>query len=1413
MPEEIQLKPDYIFEVSWEVCNKVGGIHTVVATKAKTLKKDYGDRLIMIGPNVWKGTEENPEFTENKFLFKTWREHAANEGLKVKIGKWNIPSSPIAILVDFSPLYIKKDEIFTDLWVKYRLDSLTGAWDYIEPALFGYAAGQVIDCFYRYHLNSTDKIIAQFHEWMTGGGILFLKDKAPQVATVFTTHATVLGRCIAGNGLPFYGNFENYNPDTVAKDFNVIAKHSLEKTAAKNADCFTTVSEITTRECIKFLDKKPDFITHNGFDISIVPDLSSFDNKRKEAREKLFRVAEALMGEKFDRNSLLIIKSGRYEFKNKGLDLFIDSIANIKNNAALPVKVIAFIFVPAHQTGPRKELLNRMEHPAEQKPIAGEILTHNLQGIGTDPIMQRIITDKLNNLPGDGVNIIFSPTYLDGKDGVFNLSYYDILIGFDLAIFPSYYEPWGYTPLESMAFHIPGITTSVSGFGTVISNILNHPVDAIQIVNRTDDNDKAVVNAISNYIIEFSKKTEEEIKEIRSEAATLSKMFSWSNLVKHYFSAYAFAIQNSLARKDMFRYKPQAEPAIISDFVPENKPVWRNISIQFDLPNVLSALKKLSKNLWMSWNYQAEELFEYIDRYKWELYKHNPLSLLQSLSLERIKELANDKPFLKELNTVEKQFDKYMSSSTGSKQPLIAYFCMEYGLTSYIKLYSGGLGILAGDYLKEASDQGVNMIGIGLLYKYGYFKQIFSIHGDQMVEYDAQNFMDMPLQAVNNPNGERLILSLTLPGRIVHAHVWKLDVGKAPLYLLDTDLKANSPEDRNITSRLYDGDIENRLRQEMLLGIGGIRVLNALGIHPDVYHCNEGHAAFISLERLDTLIQKENLSFDEATEVITSSTLFTTHTSVPAANDRFTEEQLRPYLAHKAQNFNIDWEVLMGYGRINPNDHNEKFSMTYFASKLSKEINAVSKIHKNVSEHILNPLWNDLQASELDITSVTNGVHFSTWTAKQWQDLFKKIYGSFPKDSSASKAILDVPAQEIWDIRKTLKRKLLDYLKIRFATGISLNKGPKKLLNLINILDEDILLIGFARRFVMYKRPELIFYDLERLSRIINNSEKPVQFLFAGKPHPSDQVSVNMVKNILGIASRPEFEKNIIFLEDYDIELAKHLVQGVDIWLNTPVRGMEASGTSGMKAALNGVLNFSVLDGWWAEAYKENGGWALSSQVIYEQPDFQDQYDAETIYTILENEIVPLYYQKDDQGVPEGWVNRIKRSISDVLPEFTTTRMIHEYTQNYYDKLSKEVKSLSSENFSLAKQLAAWKKKILKHWKEVDVISIDIEKGEENNIVLGEEFYAKIVLDLGLLDAEDIGVEIIFVIKSQFHTHIQEDIFLRTELSLVDAQDGEGVFVCKIPLTHTGNYDYSFRVFPKNPLIEYKREFCLAKWV
>jgi phosphorylase/glycogen(starch) synthase len=1409
-------RPDYLFEVSWEVCNKIGGIHTVISTKALSVVKELGDHYITIGPDVWRENMEHPEFEEDLTLFSDWRESSAKEGIRVRIGRWKIAGRPIAVVLDFTTFFNQKNDIFKGLWETYKLDSISGQWDYTEPALFGYAAGKVVESFSRFYDLVDDNIVAQFHEWQTGAGLLYLEQHQPRVGTVFTTHATSVGRSIAGNNQVLYSNMAHLNGDQKARELNIVAKHSLEKLAGTHADAFTTVSELTAKECLQFHQREIDVVLPNGFEDSFVPGENDFETRRAEARRRLMNTASALLGEEVKDDTLLLGTSGRYEFRNKGMDLFIDALGALNKKKDCPGKAIAFILIPANHYGPRKDLLDAM---GQESPLDLEEkhLTHNLHYAEHDLILNRIRANGLTNGKDDPVKVIFVPSYLNGRDGVFDLGYYDVLIGLDQTIFPSYYEPWGYTPLESLAFSIPTITTSLTGFGLWVQNEYKKEVEGITVIPRDDYNDSEVVEGIGEAIMNQCMLSSEAKESVRNGAYAISRIALWENLISHYWKAYDIAIERSSGKETAYYKKerieklPETEQALV-----DIHPHWRRVMVQQSIPEKLKPLEELSRNLWWSWTQEAIDLFGAISPELWEEVGENPVELLERLPYETLKKLEKEDAFIESLKLVYERFQAYMGEKPKSGMPTISYFSMEYGLHNSLKTFSGGLGLLAGDYLKEASDYNIPMTGVGLLYKYGYFRQLISAGGEQVALSDAQDFSRLPVTPVRDEEGNWKYVQIILPGRTLSARLWKVAVGRITLYLLDTDYEANHDGDRGITHNLYGGDNENRLKQEILLGIGGIRALRTIGLDTDLYHCNEGHAAFTSVERLREYIEESNMTFPEAMEVVRGSSLFTTHTPVPAGHDSFEEDLLRTYVAHFPERLQISWNQFMNLGRFHPNQPHEKFNMSNLAVRLSQEVNGVSKLHGEVSREMFTGLWPGYLTEELHIGYVTNGVHLPTWLGPDWKKLYEKTFGADcfvrQEDREMWDRIKLVPDLDIWSLKSDEREELINHIKDRLAEASNhIMDNPGRMLEIATSLNPDALTIGFARRFATYKRAHLLFRDLDRLARIVNNPDKPVQFVFAGKAHPRDFPGQDLIKMIVEISRRPEFIGKIVFLQNYDIRLAKRLVRGVDIWLNTPTRPLEASGTSGEKAVMNGTMHFSVLDGWWAEGYRQDSGWALPIDRSFDNQELQDELDAERIYTLLENEITETFYKRNSENIPEDWVGMIRNNIAHVAPEFTMNRMLRDYIDRFYLKLYKRTLSLREGDYKIPKDLARWKHRLLTHWKEIKVLEYDIPDVTREEFIVGKTYSGKVVLDLGDLSAEEIGVE---MVHNKNGGGLDQSFFRGTEKFECTRMEGSiAEYTFNQEVKETGLFDIGFRIYPKNELIPHRMDFPLVRWI
>ena len=844
-----------------------------------------------------------------------------------------------------------------------------------------------------------------------------------------------------------------------------------------------------------------------------------------------------------------------------------------------------------------------------------------------------------------------------------------------------------------------------------------------------------------------------------------------------------------------------------------NTPNWREVTVRSSVPAELEKLSEMARNVWTLWNYEATDLFRSLDPALWKEVGQNPVLLLERMNFDKLEALANDKLVLKRMNDVYAKFRDYMDVEPDSKRPSVAYFSMEYGLNHVLKIYSGGLGVLAGDYLKEASDSNVDLCAIGFLYRYGYFTQSLAIDGQQIANYEAQNFGTLPLERVNDAHGQPLVVDVPYIDYVVHAYVWKVNVGRISLYLLDTDNEMNSEFDRSITHQLYGGDWENRLKQEILLGIGGILTLKALGIKKDIYHCNEGHAALINVQRLSDYVA-EGLSFDQAIELVRASSLYTVHTPVPAGHDYFDEGLFGKYMSGYPQKLGISWDDLMDLGRNNPGDKGERFCMSVFACNTSQEVNGVSWLHGKVSQEMFSSIWKGYFPEESHVGYVTNGVHFPTWCASEWKQLYSKYFDSnFLYDQSNPKiweAINNVPDEEIWNTRQTMKHKLVDYIRKQFSETWLKNQGdPSRIVSLMEKINPNALLIGFGRRFATYKRAHLLFTDLDRLSKIVNNPDRPVQILFTGKAHPHDGAGQGLIKRIIEISRRPEFLGKIIFLENYDMQLARRLITGVDIWLNTPTRPLEASGTSGEKALMNGVLNFSVLDGWWLEGYREKAGWALTEKRTYQNQEYQDQLDAATIYSILETEILPLYYDKNEAGYSEEWIKYIKNSISQIAPHYTMKRQLDDYYDRFYNKLAKRFHVLNADNYKKAKEIAAWKEEVAEKWDSIEVVSFEMSEDLiQASIQSGKDYTITYVIDeKGLNDA--IGIELVTIFTD---ADGKEHVYSVEPFEVVKKEGTLYTFQATHSLSNAGSFKVAYRMYPKNPDLPHRQDFCYVRW-
>jgi starch phosphorylase len=831
----------------------------------------------------------------------------------------------------------------------------------------------------------------------------------------------------------------------------------------------------------------------------------------------------------------------------------------------------------------------------------------------------------------------------------------------------------------------------------------------------------------------------------------------------------------------------------------------RHFHVYPNIPEALKPLEDLARNFWFSWNWDAVQLFIRLNPALWEKSYQNPVLMLGSLTQDDLEAAARDESFVANLKRVHENFTRYLKTPGWfqeahgvEKDFLVAYFCCEFGIDEGLPIYSGGLGILSGDHLKSASDLGLPLVGVGLLYRKGYFRQVLNLDGWQQELYPDNDWFNMPVSIEYGPDGKVLTIEVPIGGETVKARIWRVQVGRTPLYLLDSNVKENSPRAREITSALYGGDRETRIRQEILLGIGGVRALRALGLSPTVYHMNEGHSALLAIERIRMLMKDRNLSFAEAREQVFASNVFTTHTPVPAGNEVFGTEIVRKYLQFVTEDLGLPWQEFLALGQV-PASKSPDFGMTVFALRMAAFTNGVAKLHAETSRKMWRDLWPNLPESEVPIRSITNGIHTRSWLSHDVGELFTRYLGprflEKPADSSVWERVDDIPAGELWRTHQARKERLVFFIRRRLKSQLQRQgAGPASLRAADEVLSPDALTIGFSRRFATYKRASLLLRQPERLIRLLTDPERPVQILFAGKAHPQDHPAKEIIKSVIHFASDPRIRERLVFVEDYDINVARYLVQGVDVWLNTPRRPLEASGTSGMKAAANGTLNVSVLDGWWCEGYALDTGWAIGSGEVYQDPEEQDQVECEALFSLLEQEIVPLFYTRDKGGLPRGWISLMKSSIRKLGAGFNSHRMVREYTELCYLQAHRAGGLLKGDDFAGAKALAAWRARVSAQWSR---LSIRIEEtGKEKEVAVGAAVAVTVRARLGPLTQEDVSVE---VCHGPLDTtgEIRDGGVVRARH---EGREGEeDIFRAEIPCKVTGRYGYTARILSRHP--------------
>lgn len=849
----------------------------------------------------------------------------------------------------------------------------------------------------------------------------------------------------------------------------------------------------------------------------------------------------------------------------------------------------------------------------------------------------------------------------------------------------------------------------------------------------------------------------------------------------------------------------------------------RTVEVVPFLPPELECLRALAYNLRWTWDHEAVNLFTRLDRQLWESTGHNPVLMLGTIRQERLDEAAQDDAFLANLDRICQKNDRYLRSESTwyKKQPkrnsneLIAYFSAEFGITEALPIYSGGLGVLAGDHVKAASDLGLPFVAVGIAYQQGYFRQYLNPDGWQQERYPINDFYNMPMQLVRQANGDPLIVTVDLPGRPVNIQVWKAQVGRVPLYLMDTNIPQRRREDEDITDALYHADRDVRIKQEIVLGIGGTKVLKALGIEPSIYHMNEGHSAFLALERIRNIMQEHKLSFYEAKEVASAGNLFTTHTAVPAGIDKFSPELIDKYFAEYYASLGLSRNQFFALGRSDQNDDSENFSMANLAIRLSAKTNAVSRLHGDVSRELFQSNWNGVPEIEVPITYVTNGIHPASFISEDMVDLYDRYLG--PRwvedsgDATLWNRVDEIPAEEIWRIRGRRRERLVDFCRKRVRTQLEQRGAlPSELKEYAEILSPDALTIGFARRVATYKRLTLVMKDAKRLASILGNKERPIQIIMAGKAHPEDTPAKELIRQVIHISRKEDIQTRFVFIEDYDMNVARWMVQGVDVWLNTPIRFLEACGTSGMKVVFNGGLNCSILDGWWDEAYNAKTGWAIGRGEVYEDEDseYQDEVESNSVYELLEKEIAPLFYERDKDDIPRRWIAKVKTAMMEICPQFNIHRMVREYTERMYFPAISRYQDFLSNNGKKAKEMADWKYKINTEWRGVKIDSVETDLPEK--IRVNDDLSIRALIHLGQLSADDLSVQIYYGSLDE-HGHIKDGQTVEMKVT-GKADNGASIFTGAIKYVRSGRHGFTVRVLPSHADLSSSFELALISW-
>ncbi|HAZ11327.1 MAG: hypothetical protein A2X86_20385 [Bdellovibrionales bacterium GWA2_49_15] len=1363
-------KPDFIFEVSWEICNMVGGIHTVIQSKAAQIRERFGDDYICVGPHVLHPISATPSFREEIWSDAVYKliQDFSSQGISCRMGRWNIPGNPKVLLVGFNELFQQKDRILAHYWERFGVESLFGGFDYAEPVLFAHASGLLIEQISnRLLLSEGKRVLVHAHEWMTSIALLHLKETCPDIATVFTTHATILGRSLSSRDhqktLDYY--LASKTAASWAQETGVESKHSVEVISAREADCFTTVSETTSDECGLILGKKADIIVNNGLSDDI-PSQELLDPAlRQKMRHRMLQIASEVTGFQYDsEQTFMMVTAGRYEFRNKGIDVFIDAALDLKDSlpyADPKKKVIAFVMCPA---GHGQRVFPHSENA---------FTTHSMTDPLHDPLLDLLSQRGQINSAGNPVHVIFLPLYLNGTDLTMPETYWELASGMDLGVFASWYEPWGYTPHETVAMGLPTCTTDCAGFGRWVQSLPGSAQDkGVVVINRarggaTQTYDEVRLE-LRKHILEILNSPPAERIKWSEAALRTAKQARWGDLIEGYMRAYAFAIERATLRVSKsphvrFRSFSLGNVVAPSRFSHARANV-KKFSVTTRFPNVQKSLRQfMGRTMSWKWNPYVLQLFYQLDRKLWEEVDQTPLKFIRNADDETVKKISTNPELKKLFNGIRNGFEANDVASANSFTTFDrAYFCMEYGITDKLRIYSGGLGMLAGDHLKTASDMKVPMVAFGLFYQYGYFRQMLNHEGQQLANYDRSELENLEINLVQDVSGGRLLLSIPYNDEELYFQIWRLDLHGVDLLLLDSNVMENPVRLRGVTDRLYSSEPGKRIGQEWLLSMGGLELIKKLGLKINIFHMNEGHTAFLVVGRILELMNLHKLNFDEAFDYVRFTTIFTTHTPVAAGHDEFASDEALALLKRRIENRPILDRIMALGTSLKGIGVDDKFSMTGVALRGSRWVNAVSKIHESVSQRMFNNLFPDLDEEEVPVTHVTNGVHIPSWLEPAWQDLFFEVLGDqWPKrlaDVDFWSQLENLPLERVAEKKRILKGRLISWIKKRLVEHIDRGTGRPEYAEILARLDENTLIITHAKRMAPYKRADILFEDADRLAELMNKSPVPILFIYAGKAHPADGMGQEVLQRIARWSKDPRFRGAVLVLEDYDLSYARRLLSGSDIWLNTPLRPLEASGTSGMKAAINGTLHFSVADGWWPEAYNGSNGWMIGDGTELWDKTLQDDYDRARIFSLLENEILRDFVKPAGQAFSPAWITRVRESIYTVLPFVASERMMADYEQKLYQPALRAAHDLKKDHFTELRNLTNFKKTLLEHWHLLAFEDVDSEGLETDNIPRSKPAEVVVELSHPNLTVEHIRVQAILGHQASSHNDIERQV-------------------------------------------------------